>query len=187
MKRCSERAQRWGAACGTTAVCILFTGLFSGCFTPALRYGTPLEPSAAEQGAPLYANAGDGSGAVDADQLKKILGSWLGTPYRWGGMTKAGVDCSGLVDLVFRELKNVALPRTAGDLLDLGSPVETADLRPGDLVFFRWGFFGRVDHVGIYTGEGHFVHASSRHGVTESSCNDEYYRSHLIAGRRLFK
>lgn len=188
MKRCFEQVQHRGAACGTTAVCILFAGLFSGCLTPAMRYGTPLEPSAAEQGAPLYSSAGTSAGgAVDADQLKKILGSWLGTPYRWGGMTKAGVDCSGLVGLVFRELKDVTLPRTAGDLLDLGSSVETEDLRQGDLVFFRWGFFGRVDHVGIYTGEGRFVHASSRLGVTESSLNDDYYRSHLIAGRRLFK
>jgi cell wall-associated NlpC family hydrolase len=172
---------------GVAAACLVFTALFSGC-SPALRYGRPVRPAATPEGTPLYSSAGTKSrGSVDTDRLKKILDSWLGTPYRWGGMTRAGVDCSGLVNLVFRELKNVALPRSAVDLMNIGSAVGTPDLRPGDLVFFKWGFFGRVDHVGIYTGDGRFVHASSSHGVIESGLNDEYYRSHFIAGRRVFQ
>lgn len=183
MTRCFRRLTRW-----SVTACIFSAWLMSGCLTPAIRYGKAAALPSSEQGVPAYTSAGtSASGAVDADRLKKILDSWLGTPYRWGGMTKQGVDCSGLVGLVFRELKEVSLPRMAADIMDLGKAVETADLRPGDLVFFRWGFFGRVDHVGIYTGEGHFVHASSRLGVMESSLDDDYYRSHLIAGRRLFK
>jgi probable lipoprotein NlpC len=171
-----------------TAVCILCAALVWGCLTPAIRYGRPAVSSTTAEGTPLYSSAGRSSGgAVDAGPLKKVLDSWLGTPYRWGGMTKAGVDCSGLVALVFRELKGIALPRMAADMIDLGQPVKTDDLRPGDLVFFRWGYFGRADHVGIYSGEGHFVHASSRLGVIESGLNDAYYRSHVIAGRRLFQ
>lgn len=172
----------------SAAVCIFCAALFSGCLTPAIRYGRPKASSTTAEGTLFYSSAGRSSGgAVDADRLKKILDSWLGTPYRWGGMTRAGVDCSGLVGLVFRELKDIALPRMASDMIDLGQPVETDDLRPGDLVLFRWGFFGRVDHVGIYTGEGRFVHASSQLGVIESGLNDAYYSSHLIAGRRLFQ
>lgn len=171
-----------------TACGIFCAALLGGCLTPAIRYGRPLASSATAEGTPRYSSAGRSSGgAVDAGPLKKILDSWLGTPYRWGGMTRGGVDCSGLVGLVFRELKDVALPRMASDMIDLGRPVETDDLRPGDVVFFRWSFFGRVDHVGIYTGEGRFIHASSRLGVIESGLNDAYYSSHLIAGRRLFQ
>jgi hypothetical protein len=174
------------AACA--AVSVLCVCLSCGCLTPAMRYGSTHPSSAAADGTPRYGSAGgNGGGVVDAGRLKEILGSWLGTSYRWGGMTKAGVDCSGLVCLVFRELKDVALPRMTADMIGLGRPVDKADLRAGDLVFFRWGFFGRVDHVGICTGEGRFVHASSRLGVIESGLNDAYYSAHLIAGRRLFQ
>lgn len=188
MKHCFVRALRRNAALVTAAVCIFFAGLFPGCLTPAIRYGRPKAPAVSEQGARFYDRAGSNSrGTVDAEQLKKICGSYLGTPYRWGGMSRKGVDCSGLVGLVFRELKNIALPRSAADMMNLGSPVEFSELRAGDLVFFRWGFFGTVDHVGMCTGEGRFVHASSKLGVIESSLSDNYYRSHLIAGRRLFQ
>jgi cell wall-associated NlpC family hydrolase len=176
-----------GSAASGAAACLIFAALFSGC-SPAIRYGRPRVPTTTQEGTPLYGSIGTKSrGAIETDRLKKILDSYLGTPYRWGGMTRTGVDCSGLVCLVYRELKGVALPRSAADLLNIGSAVGTADLKSGDLVFFRWGFFGRVDHVGIYTGEGRFVHASSHLGVIESGLNDAYYRSHLIAGRRLFQ
>jgi probable lipoprotein NlpC len=177
-----------GAVTAGSAVFIFCVVLSCGSLTPAIRYGRAQSYSATADGTPLYSSAGKSSGgAVDAGGLKKILNSWLGTPYRWGGMTRAGVDCSGLVSLVFRELKDIALPRMAADMIDLGQSVEADDLRPGDLVFFRWGFFGRVDHVGIYTGGGRFVHASSRLGVIESGLNDAYYNAHFIAGRRLYQ
>jgi cell wall-associated NlpC family hydrolase len=182
------RVMRRNAAAGTAALCIFFAGLFSGCLTPAIRYGRPKVPAVSEQGTPFYGGAGSkNSGPVDADRLKKICSSYLGTPYLWGGMSRKGADCSGFVGLVIRELKNITLPRSAVDMMKLGSPVEPPELRAGDLVFFRWGFFGTVDHVGICTGEARFVHASSKLGVIESSLSDNYYRSHLIGGRRLFQ
>lgn len=173
------------AAQWAVVACVFFTG---GCVTSTVRYGRPSYAGTNERSKLWFDSvASTIRGPVEPDRLKKVLDAYLGTPYRWGGMSKEGVDCSGLVCLVFRELYNITLPRSAVDMADLGSAVQPEETRAGDLVFFRWGFFGSVDHVGICTGGGRFVHASSKHGVIESGLNDEYYRSHLIAARRLFK
>jgi cell wall-associated NlpC family hydrolase len=100
-------------------------------------------------------------------------------------MSRDGVDCSGLVCLVFRELWNKELPRSATDMATIGSEVRLDDARPGDLLFFRWRLMGGPDHVGIYIGGGRFVHASTRLGVIESTLADDYYGSHFIAMRRV--
>lgn len=179
------KSARRSAAVWAAAVSVFFAG---GCVSSTVRYGRPSYAGTTGQGKHWFDSVtANIRGPVEPDRLKKILNSYLGTPYRWGGMSKKGVDCSGLVCLVFRELYNITLPRSAVDLVNLGSAVRPAETGAGDLVFFRWGFFGTVDHVGICTGEGRFVHASSKHGVIESSLNDEYYGSHLIAARRLFK
>jgi lipoprotein Spr/probable lipoprotein NlpC len=175
---------RRSAAVWAAAACVFFAG---GCVS-TVRYGRPFYAGTTERGKLWFDSvAANIRGPVEPDRLKKIFNSYLGTPYQWGGMSKKGVDCSGLVCLVFRELYTITLPRSAVDMVNLGSAVQPAETRAGDLVFFRWGFFGTVDHVGICTGEGRFVHASSKHGVIESSLNDEYYGSHLIAARRLFQ
>ncbi len=168
--------------------CIFCAGWFTGCMSSTVRYGRPRPVEAAEEGALRYdSTAPNRRGSIETERLKKILDSYLGTPYRYGGMSRENVDCSGLVCLVFRELNGALMPRSAVDMVKLGSPVRFAEVKAGDLIFFRWGFFGTVDHVGICTGEGRFVHASSSYGVIESSLNDEYYRSHFVAARRLFQ
>jgi len=87
----------------------------------------------------------------------------IGVPYRFGGETPAGFDCSGLVVYAHR-LAGVDVPRTSQAQHSLASPVANAALEPGDLVFFRTGG-GGVDHVGIYAGAGRFVHAPRTGGV----------------------
>ena len=86
--------------------------------------------------------------------------SLLGTPYRWGGESTEGFDCSGLVGYVYRSVLGMELPRVSRQMATTGEAVERSALVPGDLVFF--GKRGRVSHVGIYVGEGRFLHAPSR-------------------------
>jgi len=117
--------------------------------------------------------------------LQKAL-ALLGTPYRWGGSEPdKGFDCSGLVGYVFRNALGIELPRVSRDMAKTGQLVtERAKLAAGDLVFF--GRRGRVDHVGIYVGEGRFVHAPSRgKDVTVSSLDQGYWSGRFMQARRV--
>ncbi|WP_416140098.1 C40 family peptidase [Halomonas sp. HK25] len=107
---------------------------------------------------------------------------WVGTPYRLGGTGFKGVDCSALVQNVFSETFRVSLPRSTGEQVHQGQPVARGELVPGDLVFFRPP--GRYDHVGIYLGEGRFLHASTSRGVMISHLDNRYWQRHYWQARR---
>ena len=108
---------------------------------------------------------------------------YLGVPYVFGGTSPYGFDCSGYVQYVFANA-GVSLPRTADVQFEVGTPVSTAELVPGDLVFFSTYTYG-ASHVGIYVGDGNFIHASSSQGVTISSLSQAYYSSRYIGARRI--
>ncbi|WP_235565305.1 C40 family peptidase [Lysobacter sp. Root494] len=117
--------------------------------------------------------------------LQKAL-ALLGTPYRWGGADPdKGFDCSGLVGYVFRNALGIELPRVSRDMARSGELVtDRAKLAAGDLVFF--GRKGRVNHVGIYVGDGRFVHAPSRgKDVTVSSLDQGYWSGRFLQARRV--
>ena len=108
---------------------------------------------------------------------------YIGVPYVFGGTSPYGFDCSGYVQYVFAKA-GVSLPRTADVQYEVGTPISTTELIPGDLVFFSTYTYG-ASHVGIYVGDGNFIHASSSQGVTISSLSSAYYSSHYIGSRRI--
>jgi cell wall-associated NlpC family hydrolase len=124
--------------------------------------------------------------AESNDVLMRAIGL-VGTPYRYGGNTPAsGFDCSGLVDFVFHDAAGLDLPRNTQELIDLDVPEINRDsLQPGDLVFFSPSG-GRVSHIGIYVGEGRFVHAPSQGGTVRlDSLENEYWRHAYRSAKRV--
>lgn len=107
---------------------------------------------------------------------------WIGTPYRYGGSSKSGVDCSGFVMQIYKEVRGMYLPHKASKMYDMGKSVSRSDLREGDLVFF--GSFWEIDHVGIYLSGDRFVHASSSKGVMISPMDNVYWEKRYQGARR---
>ena len=107
----------------------------------------------------------------------------LGIPYKWGGYSLGGLDCSGFVKAVFAS-HGVNLPRTSRDQAMVGIPVGWSQLQPGDRLYFACKG-GQIDHAGIYMGNGFFIHSSaSRGGVAVDSVLKPFYMSALVAARR---
>jgi len=120
-----------------------------------------------------------------ADVRERVLASakkYLGVPYVWGGTSDDGFDCSGLVQTVFAE-NGIALPRGSGDQYREGKKVSRDAMRPGDLVFFHTYTSG-PSHVGIYVGDGKFLHAeSSPRGVTITPLAESYWDKRFLGAR----
>ncbi len=113
-------------------------------------------------------------------ELELVVKDWIGTPYRWGGTSKSGADCSGFTLRVYEEAFGKTLPgRRAEDFFQSAKVINEKQAQPGDLVFFR--IKGRrIDHVGVYLGNRRFAHASSSKGVVISSLDESYYAKHFF-------
>jgi len=118
-------------------------------------------------------------------ELNDQLGHWRGTPYRYGGMSRNGVDCSGFVYLTFRDKFALQLPRTTSAQSDIGTRISKDELLPGDLVFFKTGRGENGLHVGIYDTDNAFIHASTSQGVIRSSLDNVYWRKVFWQARRI--
>lgn len=118
-------------------------------------------------------------------QLNEQLSQWHGTPYRYGGMGRGGVDCSGFVYLTFRDRFDLQLPRTTVAQTDIGTRISKDELLPGDLVFFKTGSGENGLHVGIYDTDDQFIHASTSQGVIRSSLNNVYWKKVFWQARRI--
>jgi hypothetical protein len=118
-----------------------------------------------------------------ANRIAEAATSYKGVPYRFGGTTPKGFDCSGFVWYIFRE-QGKELPRTADVQYKMGKQVFPNDLRRGDLVFFTTYEPG-ASHCGIYLEEGKFIHASSSKGVMISKLSDYYWKPRYLGARRV--
>ena len=120
-------------------------------------------------------------------QVKKILRSqyheWKSVTHRLGGLSKKGVDCSGLVYVTYRSRLGIQIPRSTELQSSIGVPVKQSQLKAGDLVFFKTGLKQR--HVGIYMGNNQFLHASSSKGVTVSRLDNVYWSRSYWKARRV--
>lgn len=117
------------------------------------------------------------------EALRQYFASWQGTRYSLGGLSRKGVDCSGLTLLTYKEVFGRDLPRTVREQAEKGAKIPKAALQPGDLVFFKTGAFQR--HVGIYLQEDLFFHASPSKGVMISSLNNAYWQKKFWQAQRL--
>jgi cell wall-associated NlpC family hydrolase len=122
------------------------------------------------------------------EQMLMEIIKYLGTPYKYGGNTKDGIDCSAFTQTLYKDVFNIDLLRSARLQYTQGKEVsDKDDLQFGDLVFFNTRKRVRPGHVGIYIGENLFAHASSAKGVTVSSINYDYYSRTYMGARRLDK
>jgi len=115
--------------------------------------------------------------------LYQQYSEWKGVRYRYGGLSKSGVDCSGFVYLTLKRQFGLDAPRDTHDLSSYGYPVSRKKLAPGDLVFFKTGIMKR--HVGIYVEDGKFIHASTSKGVMLSDMKNGYWSGRFWKARRV--
>ncbi|MDB5129418.1 NlpC/P60 family protein [Mucilaginibacter sp.] len=126
--------------------------------------------------------------AVSATSNMKLFHfvyDWIGTPYRFGGSSRKGIDCSAFTKQLYSDVFNLTIRRSSRDIFSMVNPVGKDDLKEGDLVFFK--IHSRsISHVGIYLGNNRFAHASSK-GVAISSLDDAYYSRYFYKGGRLLE
>ncbi len=115
--------------------------------------------------------------------LYQFIDEWWDTKYRYGGTGKKGIDCSALTRLLMESVFDINLPRTAREQFKVSSKLSNDVMTEGDLVFFntRRG----VSHVGVYLGNGYFVHASTSNGVTINNLNESYYNNRFLGAGRV--
>lgn len=123
----------------------------------------------------------------NSQAVKRLLldhyDDWRGTPYRYGGQSTKGVDCSAFVQLTFRNRLGHQLPRTTRTQIKTGAQVAKSELRVGDIVFFKVA--RNTLHNGVYLGDAKFMHASTSKGVTISDLNNVYWKKTYLTARRI--
>ena len=126
--------------------------------------------------------------SAKTERLIKEARKWIGTPYRYGGTSRSGVDGSGLTMELFREVYDIKLPRSSAAQQEFCIGVSRKDLQPGDLVFFATTKRKNVvSHVGLYIGSGRMIHASGSRGVMESGLDEAYYQRNWHSGGRVLQ
>ncbi|MBI3815160.1 MAG: C40 family peptidase [Nitrospinae bacterium] len=134
-----------------------------------------------EQRVTEYGRRGD----LNVDRLFSSIDRHIGIPYRFGGDSASGIDCSAFTRRVYRE-QGVELPRTSREQAMVGMDAGNL-LIPGDLIFFNTSIQGTISHVGVYMDNNTFAHASSSQGVTKSSIRERYFSKRYVRANRIFE
>ena len=171
----------------TSVACVLLACLFavSQAQTSADQ---PVNPSDPDNLAKDYFSQimGVAASATTNTQLYQFIYEWIGTPYRLGGKTKRGVDCSKFAYELYDKVFNTVIGNNSRNIFTMVNPVSKDDLKEGDLVFFKIKSRG-ISHVGVYLGDDKFAHASSSRGVTISNLNESYWKRYYYKGGRLIE
>ncbi len=171
-------------------VCLVGAMLLGGCKSKSRAvvetpdtYPLPIESSRPDK--PVKEGRGVRVHPDVADAIVAEARRWIGTKYKYGGYTRKGTDCSGLVWTIYQDVADIKLPRNSVKQFECCTPLRREELSPGDLVFFNTAGNGtRVGHVGIYIGNNSFIHASSSKGVRISTFDEPYYaRTYNRGGR----
>lgn len=120
--------------------------------------------------------------SLDNQALYDYIGNWWGTPYRLGGDSRKGIDCSAFARGLMADVYGLSIPRVAREQRDQCQDIQAGDLQEGDLVFFNTR--GGVSHVGVYLRNQHFVHASTSGGIMISSLEEPYWKHRYLGGGR---
>jgi lipoprotein Spr len=119
-------------------------------------------------------------------KLYQFVYDWLGTPYRLGGTSEKGIDCSGFAYQLYDKVFNTVIGNNSRNIFSKVNPINKEELKEGDLVFFKINSRA-ISHVGVYLGDNKFAHASSSRGVMISNLNEPYWKRYYYKGGRLLQ
>lgn len=155
----------------TLLLSALLATQFTGCASTPNSQSQLFTPSATTSSSPV------------TNKLVEHYTEWKGTPYKMGGQSKWGIDCSAFVQLTYNKVFGKTVPRTTEQLSQSGKKITLAEAQVGDLILFKTGTKQR--HAGIYIGDGKFIHASTSKGVVTSKMETPYWRDNYWQTRRV--
>jgi len=162
-----------------TVLWLLLLVLFAGCSTRATPHYTQKTKTLKKYTPPYKPKTNNYITKALYKQYKK----WYKVPYKYGGCNKCGLDCSALVQNIYKDAFGIQIPRTTKNQAKVGYRVQKNSTKAGDLVFFHTGYNSR--HVGIIIEKDKFIHTSTKRGVTISSVNNPYWKSRYWQSRRI--
>lgn len=170
----------------TSVACLLFACLFAVSQAQTSTAQLTVNPEDPDNLAKEYFSQimGVAVSASTNTKLYQFIYEWIGTPYRLGGKTKKGVDCSKFAYELYDQVFNTTLGHNSRNIYTQVDPIKKDELKPGDLVFFKIRS-RNITHVGVYIGDDKFAHASSSRGVMISNLNEAYWKRYYYNGGRM--